>query len=585
MFYNSRRITKPFLKEYNNKTLSIERKKTLDEYQKLKDLQKKEKINDCLLVRYMKKRGIKHPQNMLGEEINNYMKNKKIRKTDLDKINIKISNILQKQKTRSINNVMKSSPDIFLTNKDNTLNKITEVNHSSTLTPKNIKLNPININNTISNKIIDPAISQTIIKSQELDQNDKSEKILTSETIQTPSYPKKNSVRRKIYLKPEEELADLEKELGFEHEAEMRKKRYERFYKYFSEGNEWEAIYKYNNDIYQKELEEAKKKKFENKILLKEALEKQIKDKEIRDYKEYLENEKYKKMFNEQQDKMALLEKEKEEEKIKKLNLEKIAQREQMKAKKMMQRLELLKEKKFDKIMIDNVKAELEKEKKIIEEKKLKNFLEMKKLLMDSEKLVNQRKEEKLKQKEKDKIYTKDLEKTENQKANKRSQILNKIKSVGDYQQNETTKKILEKMQQDLKEEDEKLKLFLKNKKKMEELKDEENKKRKIQIRKELRDYLENQIEEKKKEKEFEKMLWREQGRIWDIDSEKYKTEQKQIEENLRMNGIKSGEILRKQIEDNIKRKMKKNSMSAAEYSLNKKEINKIIESMENEKN
>ena len=585
MFYNSRRITKPFLKEYNNKTLSIERKKTLDEYQKLKDLQKKEKINDCLLVRYMKKRGIKHPQNMLGEEINNYMKNKKIRKTDLDKINIKISNILQKQKTRSINKVMKSSPDIFLTNKDNTLNKITEVNHSSTLTPKNIKLNPININNTISNKIIDPAISQTIVKSQELDQNDKSEKILTSETIQTPSYPKKNSVRRKIYLKPEEELADLEKELGLEHEAEMRKKRYERFYKYFSEGNEWEAIYKYNNDIYQKELEEAKKKKFENKILLKEALEKQIKDKEIRDYKEHLENEKYKKMFNEQQDKMALLEKEKEEEKIKKLNLEKIAQREQMKAKKMMQRLELLKEKKFDKIMIDNVKAELEKEKKFIEEKKLKNFLEMKKLLMDSEKLINQRKEEKLKQKEKDKIYTKDLEKTENQKANKRSQILNKIKSVGDYQQNQTTKKILEKMQQDLKEEDEKLKLFLKNKKKMEELKDEENKKRKIQIRKELRDYLENQIEEKKKEKEFEKMLWREQGRIWDIDSEKYKTEQKQIEENLRMNGIKSGEILRKQIEDNIKRKMKKNSMSAAEYSLNKKEINKIIDSMENEKN
>ena len=585
MFYNSRRITKPFLKEYNNKTLSIERKKAVDEYQKLKDLQKKEKINDCLLVRYMKKRGIKHPQNMLGEEINNYMKNKKIRKTDLDKINIKISNILQKQKTRSINKVMKSSPDIFLTNKDNTFNKITEVNHSSTLTPKNIKLNPININNTISNKIIDPAISQTIVKSQELDQNDKSEKILTSETIQTPSYPKKNSVRRKIYLKPEEELADLEKELGFEHEAEMRKKRYERFYKYFSEGNEWEAIYKYNNDIYQKELEEAKKKKFENKILLKEALEKQIKDKEIRDYKEYLENEKYKKMFNEQQDKMALLEKEKEEEKIKKLNLEKIAQREQMKAKKMMQRLELLKEKKFDKIMIDNVKAELEKEKKFIEEKKLKNFLEMKKLLMDSEKLINQRKEEKLKQKEKDKIYTKDLEKTENQKANKRSQILNKIKSVGDYQQNQTTKKILEKMQQDLKDEDEKLKLFLKNKKKMEELKDEENKKRKIQIRKELRDYLENQIEEKKKEKEFEKMLWREQGRIWDIDSEKYKTEQKQIEENLRMNGIKSGEILKKQIEDNIKRKMKKNSMSAAEYSLNKKEINKIIESMENEKN
>jgi len=92
------------------------------------------------------------------------------------------------------------------------------------------------------------------------------------------------------------------------------------------------------------------------------------------------------------------------------------------------------------------------------------------------------------------------------------------------------------------------------------------------------------QVQEKKKEKEFEKMLWREQGKIWNLDSEKYKAEQKLLEEKIRMNGLKHGEILRKQIEDNIKKKMKKNSMSSAEYSLNKNEINKIIENMENKK-
>ena len=51
----------------------------------------------------------------------------------------------------------------------------------------------------------------------------------------------------------------------------------------------------------------------------------------IKEYKEFLENENYKKMFNEQQNKLALIEKEREEEKIKKLNLEKLAQKEQMK--------------------------------------------------------------------------------------------------------------------------------------------------------------------------------------------------------------------------------------------------------------
>ena len=92
--------------------------------------------------------------------------------------------------------------------------------------------------------------------------------------------------------------------MGLEQESENRQKRYERFYKYFSEGNEWEAIYKYNNDIYQKELEEEKRKKFVDKILLREELEKQIKEKEIKNYKEYLENEKFKKYFNEHNNKM-----------------------------------------------------------------------------------------------------------------------------------------------------------------------------------------------------------------------------------------------------------------------------------------
>ena len=101
--------------------------------------------------------------------------------------------------------------------------------------------------------------------------------------------------------------------MGLEQEVEKRQKRFEQFYKYFSEGNEWDAICKYNRDMYEKDLLEEKKKKIENKKLLKEELDKQIKDKTIKEYKEFLENENYKKMFNEQQNKLALIEKEREE--------------------------------------------------------------------------------------------------------------------------------------------------------------------------------------------------------------------------------------------------------------------------------
>ena len=617
MFYNSRRITKSSLKEINDRALSYDGKKTIDNYQKLKDFQKKEKFNDCLLVRCMKKFGIKQPKNELQKEIDNYMKQKRLRKLDLKNIRIKINNLIKSQKTPS-NKVLKSTSDLFQNNindniNENTKQQLTEINNNinnntinnySTLSPRKTKLTPINKinpnnntnNDTIQIKTIEPnnininnnTISQNNLLSQENSIKDitiPDNKINQSlDPVLNPISQKKILPRKKIYLKPEEELAELEKELGFDQEAKMRQKRYERFYKYFSEGNEWEAIYKYNNEMYEKELEEEKRKKLENKKILKEELEKQIKDKTIKEYNEYLENEKYKKMFNENQNKLAQIEKEKEELKQKKLNMEKMAQKEQMKNKKIMDRIAFLKEKKFEKNMLNNIKLELEKEKKFQEEKKLKNFLEMKKIIQDSESRINQKRLEKQKQNELAKLYTHDSEITEKIKENERTKILNKIKSVGDYHQNDQTKKILEKMQKELEEEDKKLNEYFKTRKQIEDMKEEQEKKRKIKIRQELRNYLDNQIEEKKREKLFEKMLIREQGRIWDIDAKKYNMEQKIIEDKIKMNNIKNGEILRQQIENNFKRKMKKNSMSSAEYSLNKQEINKIIDSMETQK-
>ena len=570
MFYNSRRITKSVLKEINNRTLSKDGRNTIDNYQKLKELQQKEKIKDCFISRYFQKCGINNPNNELEEELKSFIKNKKLKNIDFKRIKLKINNILQKQKNNIKDNIPKSSIDITQSKPVNKKQQLTELNSSSTLSPKKILLSPIN--NTRSKKLqsISPSLSQTIAK--------------YPTNIFKEEEPKKNLIKKKIYLKPEDELAELEKELGLEQEVEKRQKRFEQFYKYFSEGNEWDAICKYNRDMYEKDLLEEKKKKIENKKLLKEELDKQIKDKTIKEYKEFLENENYKKMLNGQQNKLALIEKEREEEKIKKLNLEKLAQKEQMKTKKIMQRLAFLKEKKFDKYIIDNIKSELEKEKKLNEEKKLKNFLEMKKIVKESEIKINQKREEKIKQKELEKIYYQDLEKNEIKKENDRKKILNKIKSVGDYNKNEKTKQILEKMKNDIKEEDEKINMYILTRKKIEDEKELEAKKRKIQEIKEYQEFLDNQSEEKKKEKSFEKMLYREQGRIWNIDSEKYKLEQKKIKEKIKINGIRNGEKLRKQIEYINKKKMKKNSMSAAEYSLNKKEINNIIDSIENEK-
>ncbi len=586
MFYNERRITKAALMKINNESLSIEDKKLKERYQKLINLQKKEKIDDCFLVKYMKKCGIKTPNNVLDEEIKTFMKTKKLRKIDLNKIKLKIDNALKNQNKTEFTKVIKSSPNIFLNNNNKKILTELKPGSSKDLIPKKNILSPLHLNN--SNNIKD---NQTNLSLDNLNPNKNLNQCKEEEKNDNKISPENNiktansiQIKKKIYLNPEDELADLEKELGLEQASEIRKKKFEKFYKYFSEGNEWDAIYKYNNEMYKKQLEEEKRKKFENKILLRIELDKQIKEKAMREKKAYLENEKYKELFNENNKKMIKLEEERDEEKTKKLNLEKKAQEQQIKTKNIMKRLELLREKKFEKDVINNLKTELDKEKKLNEEKKLKNFLEMKKMMEENENKIRKKEEDKIKEKQKQKIYSQDLEKTEIKKENERKKILNKIKSVGDYQSNEKIQKILEKMQQDLDEEDQKLNNFIKNRKKLEDMKMEEEKKKKLEIRKELKFYLDNQIQEKKREKEFEKMLYREQGRIWNMDSEKYRKEQKSIEERIKLMQKRNGEILRKQIENNDKRKKKKNGMNITEISLNKKEINKIIDSMDKEK-
>ena len=109
-------------------------------------------------------------------------------------------------------------------------------------------------------------------------------------------------------------------------------------------------------------------------------------------------------------------------------------------------------------------------------------------------------------------------------------------------------------------------------------------KKRKLQIRDDLKIYLEKQIEEKKKEREFEKKLWKAQGKIWNIDSEKYIMEQKDINELIKKMNLKNAEKLREQIKLKKDENTKKKSMSIMEYSLNKNILNKIMDSKKKEK-
>lgn len=574
MFYNSQRITKSGLKELAKKTKISEEQNIINNKQKMIDLRKKEKMKDLLIVKYMKKCGIKKPQLYLEEEINQFMKGEKLKKVDVEKINTKMKEILSKQNPKK--KIIKSPTTIF------TSNKLPNIDPSTPIKKKEkILINPIhsslssgNLKTTVSSLVHSPLSN--------LEQENKKDIPYETNTISSNTI---NRRKKKLYISPEEEIAALEKELGLDEKAEKPKRGYERLFKFFSEGNEWEAINKYNKELYEQEIEEEKIRKFNNKMKLREDLENQIKEKEKRDYNNSLEEQKYKQLFNEYNRKMLNIEKEKIEEQHKRILLEKKIQEEQIKAKRIKQRLEILREKKFDKNTLKAVQEELEKEKKFLMDKKMKESEIIKKDMKETEDNMKIKLEKLKKQKEDDKIFCQDLERTEEKNELERNRIFEKMRSLKHYRVNPNVKNIIEKIKKDEEEEDEKLRIYLIHKKKIEDEKEEREKNRRIQMNYDLKKHLEIQMEEKRKEREFEKNLWREQGKIWNIDSEKYLMEKKEIDEKIKKMNLKNAEKLREQIQYRNNENNKKKSMSIMEYSLNKNTLNKIMDSMENDKN
>lgn len=92
--------------------------------------------------------------------------------------------------------------------------------------------------------------------------------------------------------------------------------------------------------------------------------------------------------------------------------------------------------------------------------------------------------------------------------------------------------------------------------------------------KREIRAFLDKQVEEKNREKEFQKMLNTEQARIWNKDKEVYSDNMKEISDKVRKMNNYNQNILKVQME--IKKDMNSNTgMTDQEYLMNRKIIEK----------
>jgi len=542
MFFNLCRSTRSAEKEYNiGKGIITPKKIILNN-------KKRQNLKNVLLTKFMKIYKIKNIDQTIDNEITKFVQGEKLSDKDLQNLDNKIEKIVS---TRKINRNLSN-------------NSIPDKNTPLTKSQESL---PLIHQNQITKNKDHPTLNQTEDNSISL------KKLRPSASVEIlPKYKKK-------YKSPEEELADLEAEFA---EAEPKKQPLKRL-DFSGLGNEWYAMASYNKILYEKQLQEEKLKEAEIKRKLKEDLDNQIQNKLKKKLEEKLKEKEEEKIFQENLKQFEKIEKEKRENIKQKILKEKLNRESQIKNEYIRRRIDQLKQKKFELSIIKEIKEEMEKEKKLALEKRIKENEALKQVLKENEIYKEKQKELIKKQKEDNIEANKDMERNEIKKELARKKHFEDIRRSANQYDEKKVLDLLNKKQNEYKEQDDKLyQLMLENKKKEEE-EEIQTKNKKKEERIKLKQYLDKQIEEKKKEKIILKHLDEEEDKKWLNDNKKLKDEQIKIDNIIKNKNKKNYNIIKEQMNNkgnkgNIKLK---EVMTIDEYAMNKEFLEKAKKELE----
>ena len=555
------RSTKAARQEAEKEKLTGTETNIINPKERLLNYQKRQKLKDLLVTKFMKKYGIDEHDQTLENEITKFIQAEKLTDVDLQRLDAKLSRMF---KIRRQNQHLKSTLSKSLLEKKTNLNK-----SQPDFLPKIQEQKKPNLDTTLN---------QTLNQSSnynKIDVNTKKEKKLRpSASVEMP----KN--KKQIYKNPEEELAELEAE--FAKEENNSKKNFTRI-DFSGVGDEWFAMAKYNKKMYEKQLKEEREKDAEIKRRTKEDLDNQIKQKLKREYEEVLKEKEGDKIFQEHLKHIDELEKEKQEAFKKQMLREKKNRDAQIKDEYTRKRIEFLKQRKYERNLIKTIQNEMEKEKQEAIQKKLKENEALKRVIKENE--INKEKQRELlkKEKEEDIQSYKEMERNELKKDIERKRYFDNIRRFANKYDEDEVSKILNQMKQDQKDEDEKVYQLMLEKIRKEDEREKQAKIKKKQDKIAMRNFLDMQIEEKKKEMDLEKAIDDEQSRIWKVDCKKYNEDEKRINKIIRDMNKRNLDSIMEQMK---KRKEKKNqSMSMVEYAMNRDTLEKAKAEIDAENN
>ena len=544
MFYNTYRTTKSTMHSVDKAYLSGVGRNIMNQRERLLNLQKRQKLKDLLITKFMQKYKIKNFEKALEDEITKFLQGEKLNDQDLKRLDIKIRGLLKEKATKDR---LKEKLTQSLQNKNDILPKIES---------KNID------DNTLAPRITSP--KPKILTTEPIVNT------LQKKSLSTSTYSPINTYgSKRRYKNPEEELAELEAEFAKDEQANKRS--YKRL-DFSGEGNEWSAIAKYNRKIYEDQIKSEKLKDEELKRRNKADLDLQIKQRLKQEYENELKEKEYDKIMEAHQKELDEMEKKKQEALKKQLMKEKESRDEQIRQNYILKRIETLKEKKFEKSLLKSIKEGMEKEKLDAIEKKKKENEALVKAIKENDLKLKMKKEIEKKQKEEDVKMGEERIKMDMKEEVRRQAYYDMIRSYGNKSTNKSNE-LLDELKKEQEEEDKRIHHYYEEKNRLAIEKEKKEELKKFRQKFELKKYLDMQIAERKKEEEFLKSLDYEQARIWAIDCKKYNDDEKAIGKRIKEMNKRNMNTLMEQI--NKKKNKNKDEMNETEYAMNRQLLEK----------
>ena len=604
MFYNYCRSTRATLNsEEQNKPRKKQLSMTNSPRNRILNLTKRQKLKNLLMLKFKEKYCLNYPDQTIEKEVTKFVQAEKLTDKDLQRLNDRVQRLIRNSSAhnilgRTLSKKLKDpsnfhdnihyNPQVSKVKLFEPFDKNEEKNNAVTeLNNKNTNNNITRLNSTLypRNDIVSlPKVNDTIENKAKTLQHSQSSMNIANKTLSI--FPKNNYYNKKFFKSPEEELAELEKELEINDYSSKRPR--EKRIDFSKEGNEWNAISKYKQNLYRQQLIEERMKENEMKKRTKEDLDHQIRLKIQKEHEENIREKEFNEMLNENLKKMDEIDKIKAEKIKNQLQREKESRDQLLKEAYTRKKIAYLKEKKLDKELVSNVKRNLERE---LTERKIKKKLaneDMKKGIKELEikkiklkQLIQQQKEDEM-------TFLKEKEITEIKKDKERQKIFDKINYNANKFILKNAEEIVAKNKEEQKKENEKIEFYIQEKIRAMDEQELKERKRKNELKIELKKFYDMQVEEKRKEQIFLRELDNEQARIWKIDYQKRDEDEKINDNKIKLMEKKNLEFIIKQMKENDQKKMIKNNnkMTNDEYDMNKELLKKAKNSFLNgEKN